>query len=79
MTLRPIAIEILALKRSLEQDVYHHGLKVAATGSDRELYDEMKRLVRILEAALLQTSAKRRSLRQFHQYLLSGSLPHIPL
>ena len=27
--------EMIVLKRSLEQDVYQHGLKVAATGSDR--------------------------------------------
>ena len=42
------------MQSTLIEDLKEHSATVPAYGIDREFYDEMKRLVRILEAVCLQ-------------------------
>lgn len=62
--------EITRLKSSLQDNLNEHRLTVADGGSDRELYEDMKTLYRILQTAITQINAKRSALRKFNQYIM---------
>jgi hypothetical protein len=62
--------EISGLKNDLRDDLNEHRLTVADSGSDRDQYEDMKTVYRILQAGIMQINAKRSALRKFNQYIM---------
>mmetsp|Transcript_8380 Transcript_8380/g.8343 ORF Transcript_8380/g.8343 Transcript_8380/m.8343 type:complete len:942 (-) Transcript_8380:171-2996(-) len=68
--LASLADEINRLKDALRKDLNEHRLTVADSGTDREQYEGMKILHRILQTSIIQINAKRSALRKFNRYIM---------